>query len=53
MTNFHVFIADIGAILLIVVNLLVFVSRSNKIEHRLTALETSMQHVSKQVDKIK
>ena len=53
MSAMHLLLSDIAAIVLIIVNILVFVSRSNKIEHRLTALETSLDHVTKQVDKIK
>jgi len=53
MSSLHLLLSDIAAIVLIIVNILVFVSRSNKIEHRLTALETTLLHVTKQVDKIK
>lgn len=52
METLHLLLSDIAAVILIIVNILVFISRSNKIEHRLTALETSVKHISKQVDKI-
>lgn len=53
MSNVHILITDIGAIILIIVNILVFVNRSNKIEHRLTKLETTLEHVKDKTDKIK
>jgi hypothetical protein len=50
MSNIHIFISDIGAIFLIIVNIGVMIKNSKSLEHRLTKIETEVSHIMKKVD---